>query len=377
MPRVSTASSAPPGRLLPSLVAGWLSAVLWAGDASPQDASGAPVLSGEVLIGDEPADSGTVVLHRVSALFTGEVDSVSVGRTGAFRLPLPAVPDPERGDVFFASVRYQNVLYFGEAIIGAADLEGTYVIQAYPTVGAGPGISLPIRVRNIFAERADPGPGWAVTDLFELHNDTRATLVASEDGATWSHALPPGAVDFQVGQSDLPAGAASFGGGRVHVSAPVPPGESVYLIRYGIPDDDFTVPLDATTGSMELLVREPAGELSVAGLAALDPVEMEGATYRRFAGRDMAASVITVARGQPLTPSSSVPLVAVFLALALAAAGALLAGRARSRPAARAGDLRRRVLVEIARLDEEWGAGGVDVEDYDRRRGRLLKELDP
>ena len=334
------------------------------------------VISGEVRIGDELADSGTVVLHRVSPFFSGEVDSVSVRRDGGFEFAIPGAFDPLAGDVYFASLRFQGVLYFGGPVSEAADTVGTYLIRAFPTVGAGPGIRLPVRVRNTFLERSGSGSGWTVTDLFEIRNNTAMTVIASEEGATWSHALPPGAIGFEVGQSDLAPDAASFGGGSVHVSAPVPPGESVYLVHYRIPGDAFTLPLEGGTGSMELLFREPAGELTVNGLAALSPLDMEGGTYRRFAGRDLAATVVTVEPGQPISPSGSIPMVAVLLALALTVAGSLLAMRTPSRLPTRAAARRRQVLLEIARLDEQWSNREVEADEYGRRRGRLLTQLE-
>lgn len=334
------------------------------------------MLSGQVLVGDLPADTGTVVLHRVSSTFTGEVDSVRVEPGGAFEMPVPELADEPAGDVFFASIRYRNVLYVGGAITGTGDLANTYVIRAHPTVGAGPGISLPIRVRNFFAVRDDAGPGWSVTDLFELRNGFGATVVASEAGASWSHALPPGAIDFEVGESDLPPGAASFGGGRLHVSAPIPPGESVYLLRYRIPAGEFTIPLEGITESMELLIREPAGELSVAGLMATEPVTLENVTYRRFAGREVAPSTVRVGTGSELLPGGNLALLAAVLTLALALVGAILAFRTRTRVPAAAADRRRRVLLEVARLDERWNAQALGVEEYDRRRRELLRELD-
>ncbi len=334
------------------------------------------VLSGQVLVGDVPADTGTVVLHRVSATFTGEVDSTRVGPDGVFEVPVPDLAVEPAGDVFFASIRYRNVLYVGGAITSTGDLADNYVIRAHPTVGAGPGISLPIRVRNFFAVRDGAGSGWSVTDLFELRNDYGATVVSSEAGASWSYALPPGAVDFEVGESDLPPGAASFGGGRIHVSAPIPPGESVYLLRYRIPAGEFTIPLEGVTESMELLIREPAGDLSVAGLMATEPITLDDVTYRRFAGREVAPSVVRVGTGSPLLPGGNLALLAVVLTLALALVGAVLAFRTRARPPIAAADRRRRVLVEVARLDERWNAQAIGVEEYDRRRRELLSELD-
>lgn len=341
------------------------------------------VLSGQVLIGDLPADSGTVVLHHVSTESSGEIDSVTVREDGTFEIPLPEVAGDGTDDVFFASIRYQDVLYIGEAITAQPEAGGgTYVIQAYPAIPAAPGAEARIRVRNLFAEPLDPGPGWAVADYFELGNDAHATLVASEQGPTWSYALPPEATEFRVGPTrDLSPGMASFREGRVRVSAPILPGGRayLYLFRYTISTDRFTVPMEGTTGSMELLVREPAGEIAVTGLLSVPEVEIEGVSYRRFAGRDVAPSVISVDRGGggggPLSPVS---LAAVLLTLALAGAGALVAARSRSKgrpsPARRT---RQEVLIAVARLDEERGAARVSREDYERRRMHLLEELDP
>lgn len=335
------------------------------------------VISGEVRIGDELADSGTVVLHRVSTLFSGEVDSVSVRGDGRFEFVIPdPLDDPLSEDVYFASLRYQGILYFGGPVSEAADTVGTYLIRAYPTAGAGPATRLPVRVRNTFVERSGSGPGWLVTDLFEIENASATTVVASEEGATWSHPLPPGASGFAVGQSDLSPDAASFSGGVVHVSAPVPPGERVYLFHYRIPGDAFTLPLEGGTGSMELLFLEPAGEFTVNGLASVGPLDMDGATYRRFAGRDLAGTVVTVAPGQPFSPSSSVPLLAALLALALTVAGSILAMRMPARASSRVEARRREVLLAVARLDEHWHSGQIEIDEYRRRRGELLAELE-
>lgn len=337
---------------------------------------GGGVLSGRVLVGDVPLDSGTVVLHRVSARSSGEVDSTGVGAGGAFELRLPEVSGDAADEVFFAAVRHQGVLYFGEAFTGQPETGGSYVIQAWPAIPAGPDAHARVQVRNVLVERLDPGPGWTIADYFELGNDAPATLVAGENGPTWSHALPPGAADFRVGQSDLPAESASLGDGRVSVSAPMPPGERVYLFGYTVAADRFTVPMEGTTGSMELLIREPAGEISVSGLANLPEVEMEGIRYRRFAGRGMAPSVVTVALGGGGGTLGSMPLAAILLALALAGAGALVAARSRSPRAPRpVGRPRRDLLIAVARLDEKRRAGGVPDHDYEERRARLLEAL--
>ena len=90
----------------------------------------------------------------------------------------------------------------------------------------------------------------------------------------------------------------------------------------------------------------------------------------------MAPSVVVVERGAPLTSVRSMPLLAVLLGLALTAAGSILVFRTRLQGARASGGRRRELLITIARLDEAWNAGELAVEEYDRRRRRLLHELD-
>lgn len=336
--------------------------------------SGGFRVSGQLRVGEEFADSGSVVLHRVSGFFTGAVDSTKIGPGGTFELRVPETPIPGGGDVYFASVRWDDVVYFGPAIAEPPDPGAAYVVQAYPAAEAE--VPPPVRVRNIFLERADPGPGWRAMDLFEVRNATSTTLVAGPSGATWSYPLPPGAVEFVVGESDLSPGAASFSAGRVSVSAALRPGESVYLFRYRLPGDVLRIPLEGPTASMELLIREPAGELSVQGLAAAEPVELEGGTYRRFAGRDLAPATIVASRGATASePASSIPLLAAVLTLVLAVAGALVVARLQSRRRLPPAAARRQGLLEIAELDEAMSAGRVGTGEYQRRREQILRRL--
>jgi len=73
-----------------------------------------------VRVGEGVMRSGTVVLHRVSAEDSGEVDSTRVDSDGSFALTLPHVPDhAARPEVFFASVEYRGLHYFGPAITEA------------------------------------------------------------------------------------------------------------------------------------------------------------------------------------------------------------------------------------------------------------------
>lgn len=330
-------------------------------------------LRGHVVRADEPLAQGTVVLHRVSPGAAGEVDSTRLASDGRFELALPTVPDPGRSEVYFASIRHQGILYFGAPITRAAQLDSAYTIEVYDTLGAPDGgATLPVSHRTIFLEEAEEG--WRVTDLFEVENEGERTLVGTGGGVVWSHPLPEGARDFEVGEGELPPDAIAITGGVLRVGAPIPPGRRIVVVRYTAPSLELSFPLPGITERMELLVREPAPALEISALSAAGPVEAEaGNTYRVYEGNGLEDAVVTVRPGED---EGGVPIawVAVVVGLLLGVAGVValkLPGRdggeaeaaVSSRPEVgrpvEGGDLpgrRERLLLEIARLDEAFEA---------------------
>lgn len=380
-----------------------------------------PVLQGEVLRGSEPFPDVMVVLHRVTPAVAGEVDSVRVGADGQFRFNLPSVPAAgARSEVYFASVRHHGVLYFGALLGEAIQLDSIYRIQVYDTASppAG-GLEFTVEVRNIVLEAAEDG-SWQVTDLIQIRNDGDRTWVVSGDRPVWSFPLPEGAFRFEVGQSDLPDDAVRFEGGSLNLFAPVPPGERLYVIRYGLPTPLTTVPMPGVTERIQLLVREPAPPLAVEGLVAEQPVELEpGSTYRVYSGEDLQGGQAVITEGSDGRGGVPMEWIAVILALVLGGAGVLAVGLRRgggegsgpkgaggpgpvgatgaadTRGSSHAGggagprlpgasgvgsaadpDSRAAILAEIARLDDEFEAGPGTDEDrraWEARR-TLLKD---
>lgn len=330
------------------------------------------VVRGELRVGTARAGGGTVALHRVSAPFTGVIDSVSVGPAGRFELRLPGIAEPGT-DVFFASVRYDGVLYFGDPISGPLPPDSVYVVRAYPGVPAGTVPPPEVGVRNLILESAGPDQGWNVTDVFQVENKGEGTIVSSEYGAAWSHALPAGAAGFRAGAGDLPAASATFARGRVEVSEPVRPGASVWAFHYQMPSGDFEVPLEGVTGSMEVLVRAGSAVGGVDGLAPAGDAELQGRLYRRFAGRGLAPANIRIRAQAPAAGLSGARLAAALAALVLAVAGTAAAFRPLARKGA--GANRRALLVAVAELDEAAGAGRVGADEHRRRRRALLERL--
>jgi len=343
-----------------------------------------PIIHGEVRAGGQTVPDVTVTLHEVSSDFSGEIDSVRVGGQGQFTLRLPRLPEHGvTAEVYFASVRYRGLLYFGPAITSPAQLDSLYIIQAYDTLAVPEGgVDLPIVQRSLFLDKVQNG--WQATDVFQLNQEEDRTLFSPEEGVIWSYPLPPGARDFQVGQSELAPDDTRFTDGRMELYAPIPPGERFYLVRYSIPEDDFTLPLPGVTERLEVMVREPGPEVELPPLTPGPSVELEpGNTFRRYEGVNLQETEIQArVRAAPFEIPAA--WLGVLLAGLLGGAGVFAYRRNRGSPSPTgapglAGDLREDLLLQIAQLDEAFQASGEesseDRQGYEERRRELLDRL--
>ncbi len=320
-----------------------------------------------------------MTLHRVTRGGGSGIDSAAVADDGSFAFELPGVPDPESGAVFFASALYRDVLYFGAPVNSAVQLDSAYVVRVYETEPAPPGgADFPVSARNVFLQ--DTGAGWSVVDLIRIRNGGPRTLIPADGAPVWSYPLLGGARDFEVGESDLAENAVRFADGRMHVTAPVPPGERLWAVRYTLPGHEFVAPLPGSTEIMEVLVLEPSPPTAVTGLRPVAPIEIEeGATYRRYTGDGLVDDAVGLLLGEE---PGELPLewMAVILTLVLAWLALYAFHRDPARGTASLADERRRLLREAAVLDEaharEGKTGSKARKAYRRRRARLLERIE-
>ncbi|HUF76160.1 MAG TPA: hypothetical protein VMM35_07765 [Longimicrobiales bacterium] len=340
-----------------------------------------PVLAGRVLLGDSALPAATVVLHRMSEQTAGEVDSMRAAADGSFAFALPSVPNQTLGEFYLASVRHHGVMYFGPAIEAAVQLDSVYLIEAYDTLMApDAGVDVALQSRSIFLEPT--GEAWQATDVFYLRNDRDRTVVARPGGRVWSYPLPAEAREVMTGEGEFVPGVVAFEDGAFVVRAALPPGERVFVVRYVLDSPAVTIPSPGQTELFDLLVREPAPPLDVDPMQQVESVALEaGQTFRRYAAENLASPAVTITQGEVSEPPP-VHWIAVVLALVLTG-GALLALRARppTPRAAVAADDRRTVLVQLARLDEEFERRDAPTpaqrREYLRRRAELLRQLQP
>ena len=392
--------------------------------ASPPAFADTLQLVGELHVDGRPAQEGTVTLHRVTPEEAGPVDSASVGTDGRFTLTLPTpprggamegapdlpdgdpdverlpqeAPEPGGGEVYFASVRHEEILYYGPPLADPEQLDDDYVIEAYSAEPAEPD-GEPFRVahRQLLLQEVDGV--WRATDILEVENDQDRTFVpAGGDGTVWRHPLPVGAERFQVGEGDLPADQAVHAEGEVRVSAPMTPGRRLFVFLYDLHRLDEGVPLGGPTDSLEVFLREPAPEVEMEGLERVEGTEPEpGVTFRRLVGAELEPGLMAweEVEGNGASPRVEHLVVALTLVLAGVAIWLLLAFGKPVRPRTASpersegsalepaggeedgGDRHANdeLLAAIAALDESHAGGGVSDEEYRARRAELLARL--
>lgn len=342
-----------------------------------------PILHGKVFLGDSSVlHRGRVMLHHISAHAQGEVDSTRIAPDGTFSFRLPTVPDSAHSEIYFASVRHSGILYFGQPLTLAVQLDSLYEIHTWDTTVVQPqGRALTVETRNIFLEQ-DSGR-WHVTDLFQVRNDAKKTLVAAPGGMVWRYPLAAGATDASLAETDVVAGAEGFKDGDLVVRAPLSPGEQLFVARYTVPDPYLTLRLPGVTEHINILVREPAPPLNAPGLTLTAPIEMNaGTTYRHFTANQVRNGVVRLSRGtRPHAPPVRWYAVVLALVLAAVALWAMRKGAAGGLPrATRTVSNRQALLLEIARLDEAFearslGASPEERKAYEVRRRELLRRL--
>ena len=347
-------------------------------------------VSGQLLVAGLPADSGTAVLHRITPEDDqGELASVVVDPDGFFLLQLPNLPVPGT-DTFLVTTRYDGILYYGPPIRTPAQLDSLYVVQAFPAEAAPEsGIRFPIALLEITVEE---GPrGWLVTEAFIVRNDSGVTYVPSGAGGTvWQYPLPAGALAPRVVERGPAEGPVGFEDGRIVARNPILPGPMNYfMVEYDVESLEIDFEMPGEVQAAQIFVREPAPSILVNGMTPIEPVEDGGTSYLRWVAQGIRDQMVQVRIGEDTGPGTGVWF-SITLALLLVAGG--IWGVAQQGRPARGGPgpelataggtvprTRRNILLEVARLDEDFhrtgGPGGAARNRYLTRRAELLREL--
>jgi hypothetical protein len=279
-------------------------------------------VEGRVLrpVGAEPKPvSGVMVtIHRVNRKGGEPLDSVRTDRAGryAFRY----MPSDDTTSIYFVSASYADIAYFSPPLRAAVVRGDDADITVFDTTSAP--VPIQQRGRHVVVSSLDSVGRRGMIEVYELSNDTSVTAIASGSAPVWEAGIPSGASDFRVGEGDVSADAVTAANGRVRVVAPLAPGIKQLSFSYDLAGAAFpvSIPVERETSVFEVLVEDPQGTVTGGGIAEVDPVTVDGRTFRRFLGRDVPANGVVrvdVPRGAPVSRGRFITIVALALLAAM------------------------------------------------------------
>jgi hypothetical protein len=193
----------------------------------------------------------------------------------------------------------------------------------------------------------------------------------------WTGQIPDGALQFEVGLSDMNQEAIFLAGNTIQVVAPIPPGEREMLVSYLLPrgNRELRVPIDQRTDHVAVLLGDSTAVLEGDLLALIGVEDLDGIPLHRYEAQDVEAGTTVVLRFGREAPGLGLLLWIMVPAVAVS----LLSGFLRWRrvhgaptPGARQSDPTS-LAAEIASLDASYA--GREDDEYRRRRAELKERL--
>jgi len=328
-----------------------------------------------------------VVLHRVGSDHSGPLDSVRSAANGSYRFRYTATGSPDA--LYFVSAMYGGIAYFSPPLRTAAVRGGDADIVVYDTTRDT--TALRVQGRHIVVSQAR-GQRREIAEIFEIENTGARTIVSTESLPSWTTALPDDADSVSVAPGGVTAAAVQFERGRALVFAPLSPGVRQVVLTYLLPNDAFPVsfPLQRPTALLEVLLEDPRGSADGVELREVEAASIEGRTFRRLLGQDLAGSAVVRIDTPPPPGSAGRGMAIVIVAVgAVMFAGLLawLARRPRTDAAERAplvvavpAAQRSRVeglVAELAALDarQERTESALPEAEYRQQRAAVKAEL--
>ena len=309
--------------LLPALAA----LALHTGFASSQSPGPSSTLTGRVVKEGAPVPGLAVTLHQVTSSRSGAVSERTTGPDGSFSFELPP-PDTTAFNVFFASVDYESVRYFGEAV-HRNEVPARYEVVVYDTASALPGAVRVTRRYVVLLQETDGS--WTANEAIRATNTADRTLVSARGEATWEFALPEGVSDFEVTEGLIGEGELQLMGDRALFLGSLPPGDRELVLRYRLPADGSDVQLTALspTDTLYVFVPEAAGGVRVSGLASTLIVPVDNQRFIRYGATDLAAGQSVELSWEAGGPPADPVIAGVAAALVVLGVGSWLALRNR------------------------------------------------
>jgi len=320
-----------------------------------------------------------VVLHRVGTDRAAPLDSVQSDAAGRYRFRYTATGDPDA--LYFVSTSWLGIAYFSSPLREAVVRGGDADLLVFDTTSST--ASLRVQGRHVILSAAS-GSKRDVTEVFEIENDGRRTVVARDaKNPLWATRFPTAAESLTVAPGDLGAGAVSFREGRGELYAPISPGVRQLVVTYRLPAGAFplTLPLEVPVSVLEVLLEDPRAAADGAGLAESAPVAIDGRNFRRFLSRDVPAATAIRIRAEPPGGRGQTATRVLAVVAAVLMGGALVWWSAQRRavplePAVPESEV---LIAELATLDARFRrsntSNGATRSEYERSRAALKDRI--
>jgi len=328
-----------------------------------------------------PVTGATVVLHRVSAVAQGPIDTTRSDAAGRFAFRYAA----DTGAVYLVSARYAGIEYFAAPLPGRPGARDTgLVLAVHDTSSAVP---VALAARSLVVTRPEGEGGRTVLDVFVLVNGSDLTRVAADTAVpVWAAPLPARITEPEVGPGDFTTSSVRLRDGAVALVASVAPGVRQLLLEYHLAagQRELLVPFATPVDSVSLLLEDARATVDDPGFARGDTATIEGRQYRHWSGRIRSPGTLRVVLSPPRT--DRLPLLALVALVALGFGAALWRFRARRAPAPAPAPAApppdaNAILEELAALDARFAGREAELppaewQAYQRDRARLKAALE-
>ena len=294
-------------------------------------------------------------------------------------------------DRFYAlDARYEGGLFAGRPITLPSDTARRPIVDSTMRVWdttTDPAV-IAVKRDDLFVVANEDGLG-VIQSVTILNNSDRAYIGRGSEmvgeaasGVSLAFALPPGASDVNVFDSDLDMPEIVRVDQGFGTTVAFPPGETRTTFSYRVPGAggsfDLSRPALYTTLELSIFAAPPL-EIESNRLVPSEGVTLEGKRYERWTAED------PIEAGDPLqalaiarSDASAVPLVAAIAGVLIVVMAIGAVARARRRDPSRVApspEERAVLLEEVARLDLDFASGTIRQSEYDDRRADLIGRL--
>jgi hypothetical protein len=329
-----------------------------------------------------PVPGVWAVLHQVTLESGGPVDSVRTDTAGRYRV---RAAKRDTAAVYIVSVTYDGIAYFTRPIhVLRGTRDSAEALAVFDTSSTAPRIEL--AQRHLIVRRPEQDGSHHVLELLVLRNSGSLTRIAPDTSRpVWQGMLPAGAIQFEVGESDVASDAVYRRGDSIAVAAPLPPGQKQVLVSYVLPSSArrLALRLGQPVSRMNILVEDSTAVLEGGGFSRVGSESIQGERFLRFTRDDVPPGTSIAVRfaGRPLRVAGMWWLVVGVAAAALGGGLVLAWQRTRTPALARATVTDPAVLAaEIAALDAAFEARADatfgERAAYERHRAELKARLE-